>query len=73
MLALECRRRVKEQQSVIGSAEFGKVDLSYRIDDGPENVVFCEETVRHRMRMESEHDLWRRRQPNPRRRSTASS
>jgi uncharacterized protein (TIGR02653 family) len=56
-LALEMRRRVKEAQAFIGAAEFGKVDLSYRIDDGPETVVFCEETVRHRMRMESDNDV----------------
>ena len=55
-LALEMRRRVKEAQAFIGAAEFGKVDLSYRIGDGPEIVVYCEETVRHRMRMESEQD-----------------
>ena len=32
-LALELRRRVKEQQAFIGAAEFGKVDLSYRIGE----------------------------------------
>ncbi len=53
-LALEMRRRVKEAQAFIGAGEFGKVDLSYRIDDGPETVVFCEETVRHRRRVDSE-------------------
>jgi serine/threonine protein kinase len=53
-LALEMRRRVKEQQAIIGAAEFGKVDLSYRIGDGPEKVVYCEESVRHRLRIESE-------------------
>lgn len=53
-LALEVRRRVKEQQAFIGAAEFGKVDLSYRIGDSPEKVVYCEESVRHRLRMESE-------------------
>ncbi len=47
------RRRVKEAQAFIGAAEFGKVDLSYRIGDGPEIVVFCEESVKHRMHMES--------------------
>lgn len=51
-LALEMRRRVKEAQAFIGTGEFGLVDLSYRIDDGPETVVFCEESVRHRMRGE---------------------
>src|SRR6476661_2093157 len=30
-LALEMRRRVKEQQAFIGAAEFGKVDLSFRV------------------------------------------
>ena len=50
------RRRVKEAQAFIGAAEFGKVDLSYRIGDHPEVVVYCEESVRHRMRMDSEHD-----------------
>ena len=53
-LALEMRRRVKEAQALIGAAEFGKVDLSYSIDEGPETVVYCEESVRHRMRMENE-------------------
>ena len=33
-LALELRRRVKEQQACIGVAEFGKVDLSYQVGDG---------------------------------------
>ena len=33
-LALELRRRVKEQQAFIGAAEFGKVDLSYRSETG---------------------------------------
>jgi hypothetical protein len=47
-LALELRRRVKEQQAFIGVAEFGNVDLSYRIGDGPERVVYCAETVRRR-------------------------
>jgi uncharacterized protein (TIGR02653 family) len=53
-LAVEMRRRVKEAQAFIGAAEFGKVDLSFRIDDGPETVVYCDETVKHRLRMESE-------------------
>ena len=55
-LALEMRRRVKEAQAFIGAAEFGKVDLSYRIADHPEVIVYCEESVRHRMRIDSEHD-----------------
>ena len=49
-LALELRRRVKEQQAFIGAAEFGNVALSYRISDQPERFVVCDETVRHRMR-----------------------
>ena len=59
-LALEMRRRVKEQQAFIGAAEFGKVDLSYRVDGGPEKVVYCDESVRHRLRMESEDARSRR-------------
>ena len=46
-LALELRRRVKEQQAAIGVAEFGKVDLSYRVGDRPERVVYCIESVQH--------------------------
>ena len=53
-LALEMRRRVKEAQASIGAAEFGKVDLSFVIGDGPEVVVYCEETLKHRMRLQSE-------------------
>ena len=53
-LALELRRRVKEQQALIGAAEFGEVDLSYRLGDRPERVVYCDETVQHRLRAESE-------------------
>ena len=53
-LALELRRRVKEQQAFIGAAEFGNVDLSYRVGDGPEKVVYCDESVQHRLRAESE-------------------
>lgn len=53
-LALEMRRRVKEAQAFIGAAEFGKVDLSYSIGDGPDTVVYCDESVKHRMRMENE-------------------
>jgi ATP-dependent Lon protease len=34
-LTLECRRRVKEQQKRIGSAEFRNTQFSYRLgDDG---------------------------------------
>ena len=53
-LALEMRRRVKEAQAFVGAAEFGKVDLSFVIGDGPEVVVYCDETVRHRMGLQSE-------------------
>jgi uncharacterized protein (TIGR02653 family) len=49
-LALELRRRVKEQQAFIGAAEFGKIDLSYRVDGRSEKVVYCEESLRHRLR-----------------------
>lgn len=52
-LALEFRRRVKEQQAFIGAAEFGKVALSYRVG-GVEKTVFCEESVQHRLRVDSE-------------------
>jgi uncharacterized protein (TIGR02653 family) len=55
-LALELRRRVKEQQAWIGAAEFGNVDLSYRVGDRPERVAYCEESVQHRLRAESEQD-----------------
>src|SRR6266498_4933487 len=55
-LALELRRRVKEQQAWIGAAEFGEVDLSYRLGDRPERVVYCDETVQHRLRAESEQN-----------------
>jgi uncharacterized protein (TIGR02653 family) len=49
-LALELRRRVKEQQSFIGAAEFSKTDLSYRVGGRPEKVVYCRESVQHRLR-----------------------
>jgi uncharacterized protein (TIGR02653 family) len=52
-LALELRRRVKEQQALIGAAEFGKVDLSYRIGERPEKIVYCDETVQPRLSIES--------------------
>jgi ATP-dependent Lon protease len=39
-LALECRRRVKEQQKRIGSAEFRNTQFSYRLgEDGVEHFV----------------------------------
>ena len=53
-LALELRRRVKEQQAWIGAAEFGNVNLSYRLGDRPERVVYCDEMVQHRLRAESQ-------------------
>jgi uncharacterized protein (TIGR02653 family) len=55
-LALEFRRRVKEQQAAIGAEEFGKIDLSYRIGDSPEKVVYCDESLKHRLRADSELD-----------------
>lgn len=55
-MALEMRRRVKEAQAFIGAAEFGKTDLSYKLADGSEVIVYCEETVRHRMMVVSEDD-----------------
>ncbi|MEQ2005276.1 MAG: BREX system Lon protease-like protein BrxL [Limisphaerales bacterium] len=38
-LALECRRRVKEQQKRIGSAEFRNTHFSYQLGDGVEKFV----------------------------------
>jgi uncharacterized protein (TIGR02653 family) len=55
-LATEMRRRVKEQQAFIGASEFGNADLSFGIDGGPMQVVFCNESVKHRLRVESEMD-----------------
>jgi uncharacterized protein (TIGR02653 family) len=52
-IALELRRRVKEQQAFIGAAEFERVDLSFRVGDGVEQVVYCEESVKHRLRPRS--------------------
>ena len=49
-IALELRRRVKEQQAFIGAAEFGKVDLSYRLGARPEKIVYCDESRQHRLR-----------------------
>src|SRR4051812_24637027 len=48
-VALELRRRVKEQQAFIGVAEFGMVDLSYRVGDGAEKVVYCDESLNRRL------------------------
>jgi serine/threonine protein kinase len=53
-IALELRRRVKEQQASIGMAEFGNTDLSYRLSDRPEKIVYCDESLQHRLRAESE-------------------
>ena len=53
-LALEIRRRVKEAQAYIGEKEFGAVDLGYSLDGGPETIVYCDETVQHRRRVDSE-------------------
>jgi tRNA A-37 threonylcarbamoyl transferase component Bud32 len=53
-LSLEMRRRVKEAQAFVGPGEFGKVDLSYRIGDGPDTIVYCEESVLHKMRSEAQ-------------------
>jgi tRNA A-37 threonylcarbamoyl transferase component Bud32 len=53
-LALEMRRRVKEAQSFIGAAEFGAVNLSFRIANGPEITVFCNESVNFRLREETD-------------------
>jgi len=50
-LAVEMRRRVKEQQAFIGETEFGNTDLSYAVDGGPEKIVHCDESVRHRARV----------------------
>ncbi|MGI9181095.1 MAG: BREX system Lon protease-like protein BrxL [Longimicrobiaceae bacterium] len=53
-LAVETRRRVKEQQAFIGPSEFGNVDLAYSVDGGPMTVVYCEESVAHRRRLRTE-------------------
>ncbi len=53
-LAVEMRRRVKEQQAFIGQAEFGNIDLSFSVDGGAEKVVFCTESVQHRARVAAE-------------------
>ncbi len=53
-LALEMRRRVKEQQAFIGSVEFGNIDLSFRVGAQPERVVFCEESLQRRLDAENE-------------------
>ena len=53
-LAVEMRRRVKEAQAFIGAAEFGNVDLSFSVGEGPNVVVYCDESVKHRLRGDSE-------------------
>ena len=53
-LALELRRRVKEQQALIGVAEFSDVELSFRVGTGPERTVYCDESARHRLLAEGE-------------------
>ncbi len=53
-VALELRRRVKEQQAAIGVAEFGRTGLSYRLADRPERIVYCDESLQHRRGVESE-------------------
>jgi uncharacterized protein (TIGR02653 family) len=58
-LALELRRRVKEQQAWIGAAEFGEVDLSYRLGDRPERIVYCQESVQRHLPAESKRDAAR--------------
>lgn len=52
-LALEVRRRVKEQQAFIGAAEFGNVDLGYRVGGAAEKVVYCAESLQHRLRTDA--------------------
>ena len=53
-IALESRRRVKEAQALIGADEFGQTDLSFSIGGGPEVVVYCEESLKHRAELQSE-------------------
>jgi hypothetical protein len=53
-MGLESRRRVKEAQAFIGVGEFGMTDLSFSISGDPEVVVYCDESLRHRLQMESE-------------------
>jgi uncharacterized protein (TIGR02653 family) len=59
-LAVELRRRVKEQQAFIGEAEFGDVDLSYSVDGSADTVVYCDESVKHRLRESAseERGVW---------------
>lgn len=55
-LAVETRRRVKEQQAFIGSAEFGNFELSFSVDGGAMKVVYCDESVRHRASLAIDKD-----------------
>ncbi|MGH9071422.1 MAG: BREX system Lon protease-like protein BrxL, partial [Acidimicrobiales bacterium] len=52
-LALELRRRVKEAQASVGADEFGQLDLSYRVGERPEKVVYCAESGGHGLRSAS--------------------
>ena len=45
-----CAGALRSSRPSSGPAEFGKVDLSYRVGDRPERVVYCDESVRHRLR-----------------------
>jgi uncharacterized protein (TIGR02653 family) len=67
-LAVETRRRVKEQQAFIGESEFGNVDLAYAADGSDPKVVYCDESVKHRLREET--DLAQEDGPSGRRGST---
>jgi len=53
---LELRRRVKEQQATIGVGEFGMTDLSYRLGERPAKIVYCDESLQHRLRAVSQPD-----------------
>ena len=56
-IALEVRRRVKEQQAAIGAVEFGKTDLSYRLGQRPEQIVYCDESLQHRRAKAQEQEV----------------
>ena len=53
-IALESRRRVKEAQAFIGAEEFGQTDLAFAVGGGSEVVVYCDESLKHRARVQSE-------------------
>ena len=53
-LAVEMRRRVKEQQAFIGESEFGNIELAYAVDGGESTVVYCDESVRFRLHQQSD-------------------